>query len=592
MIARRVLSVCLIAAVLLAVCLPVGAQVEAPEAGGTEEAAAEASAPAPPLRGRAGPVVPLYMNPVWLFVLMVVSAVWIYMTSWVYDDAVGVELQPELTSAVMLGAGTAGFVLTFLLHGAFAFLMLGLVLAVFTFYIISRNRIVPERYKFLGSHHRAELLRGIPLLSALAEREKTWRARETDIGLRNESDQLLESTVAEHPSLGEAADVLKDAVLQACTTHSREIRIFSPDHQYVVQHILDGVPRTVEALDPEMGKQIVGCASTFIGLGPPGRIRKGSAPMYAEMPGQEQIEIKVRVTSTNEQPALVLELPDWTAHIYRQGLETLGMHHALAERISSAVTRPEGALVFSSPPESGKTTTLYAAAGTMDIYTTDAICVEREPEHELEQIRRISVEDRPFSEVHAEVLREDPDAILFGQIKRAEEARALLEFADEHGKVMTTVEARTAPGALLLLAKMTDPELPARTVQCVTCQRLVRRLCPECREPVVPDPAFLRKIGVEPSEMGEWYRAGGCEECLYSGFRGRVGIFSMLIVTDAVRQALKRPDVDARIIKQAAGEAGFRTMYRDALTKVAAGVTALQEVRRVLLSDKGLRKEG
>ncbi|MFO8008657.1 MAG: hypothetical protein R6V05_13075, partial [Candidatus Brocadiia bacterium] len=159
----------------------------------------------------------------------------------------------------------------------------------------------------------------------------------------------------------------------------------------------------------------------------------------------------------------------------------------------------------------------------------------------------------------------------------------LLRFAAEQGKVLAGLHAKSAPGALLALAERTgNVDLVSRAVTCVTCQKLVRRLCPDCRQSVAPNPELLRKLDIDPAEPGEWFAPGGCDACLGTGYRGRIGLFSMLIPVEEVNEALKQQGASAASIRKAAGSAALRTLYQDGLTKVAAGITTLEEVQRVL----------
>ena len=175
---------------------------------------------------------------------------------------------------------------------------------------------------------------------------------------------------------------------------------------------------------------------------------------------------------------------------------------------------------------------------------------------------------------------------MFGEIRREDEARLLLRFARDEGKLLATVKAPSTAAALVDLVRLTeDAALVNNSVVCALGQRLIRTLCTGCREPVQPDPAYLQRLGMDPSQPGTWFRANGCHECLDSGYSGRTAIYSMLIVTDPVKAALAEPGATAGTVRHAAGQVALRTLQQDGLTKVAAGLTTFDEVCRATTGD-------
>jgi len=307
------------------------------------------------------------------------------------------------------------------------------------------------------------------------------------------------------------------------------------------------------------------------------------------MAGGETTEISAEIAAIEGKPALVLDFPNWNAELYKKGLESLGVHGAVLKRLQTAATQSKGAVVVCGPPGSGKTTTLYGISSLIDIFTTDVIAVEKDPEVELVSIRHWSLpQDKSFSQAFAELLREGPNVIMWGEITEGEQASHLMQFADDEGLVLTTMRAADAAGALIGLSKLTgDAKLVSRAVSCVISQRLVRRLCVSCREQVEPNPALVAKLKLDPAAPGQWYRPVGCGACLNSGFRGQIGIYEMLIITEPVAKALAAGSTSPTAIRKAAGEGALRSMYQDGLTKVTAGITTLEEIRRVLTQPVG-----
>ncbi len=525
-----------------------------------------------------------YINPLWLALVMVAVTLWLYLTSWVSDDAKGLGLDFPKYGVLMLGAGGVGLLFTLLVHAGFAFLLVFLVLVVFTFYIVVRNRVAPERHKFLGVDHRLALFGKIPVLKKLATLTPRMRRSRPSVSLTSQDGRLLDDVAAQQPSLSEAADVLMDAIMRAGAARARKVRFQPAGEQYIAQYLLDGVLHNVEAFTEELGGRVLACASQLVGLSRDGRVRQGSGDIYVELPGLGQVTIGAQVSSAEGKPVLLLSLPDWTDDLHRSGLEALGMHEAIIKRIKAALDQTTGALLICGPPGSGKTTTLYAVAGALDVFTTDLAILHKGPTHEVEHARYWSFgDDRPFAQVFQEVLREGPHAIMLGDVEGPEQARSGLEFGADEGLLLAGLRATDAPEALLHLKKLAGTaDLIGRGVTCVIVQRLLRKICTACREQVEPNPALLRKLNIDPNSPGVWYKPVGCESCLNSGYHGRTGIFGMLILTEPVKEALQKAEVAVANISQGAGKAAFRTMYQDGISKVTAGITTLDEVRRVL----------
>ncbi len=571
---------------------PAGAQAGGGETPPAAEAAAETAAqPAEEAQPSAPPAVPLYVNPVWLLLFAAGVAVWLYATSWVSIDARGTGMDDRQWSAIMLGTGLVGVLLTLLLHGIVSLLIFAVVAGTVAVYVKRRNERVPERQKLLGPEHWARILNRIPLLGRLqTQPSRTGALPSVQAGLVNQNGESLDAFLEGRPQLAEAGALLQDLVGQAASVHGQEARLMPYRDGYLTRVTLDSVPQSLEAVDQEQAREVIACATAFLAL--TGRAG-GAARLRVQLGGGNPVEVSARLRSSDGKPSLVFDFPDWTPNLYQEGLEALGMHEALVNRVRAALEQDRAAVIISGGPRSGKTTTLHAAIGQIDIFTHEVLALEEESEHDLGQVKQFpfSRED-DFEEVFAAVRREAPHVIVLGDLQKPIEAGLLLDFAAREGKILTDLEAHGACAALANLVRMTDPpQLVSKAVTCVTSQVLVRKLCVNCREPFEPAPESLRKLGVSAGEEPvTWFRPVGCEACLNSGYHGRTGLFSMLILTDAVRSALRETSVSPASIRKAAGKNALRTLYEDGLGKVAAGITSLDEVRRVLKTDSPNRR--
>jgi general secretion pathway protein E len=237
------------------------------------------------------------------------------------------------------------------------------------------------------------------------------------------------------------------------------------------------------------------------------------------------------------------------------------------------------------PTGSGKTTTLYAALLHINRGERNVITVEDPVEYHLPGIAQLPVGKRKgmtFADGMRSILRQDPDVIMVGEVRDNETAAMAVEAAQTGHLVLSTLHTNDSAGAISrLLDLRIEPYRIGSTLTAVLAQRLVRRVCPDCREPYEPTAEELKSIGLPPQAgLGKVMRGEGCPTCMNTGYRGRLGIYELLVIDDSVR-ALIAKRADTASIRKAAVEAGMTSLRRDGLRKVKAGITTIEEVRRV-----------
>jgi type IV pilus assembly protein PilB len=271
-------------------------------------------------------------------------------------------------------------------------------------------------------------------------------------------------------------------------------------------------------------------------------------------------------------------------------MDGLGMHEAARERFSAAVMSTHGAILVTGPTGSGKTTTLYAALTELNSPDRAIITVEDPVEYEVEGVKQVGVNPRTgltFASGLRAMVRSDPDVIMVGEVRDPETAQIAVESALTGHLVLTTLHANDAPLAAARLIEMgIEPFLVTSSVDCVVAQRLVRKLCEECKQPVKLTRAVLAENGFEQPRGFSAFEPGGCVRCGHTGFKGRTGVYEVMPMTDSLRklilEAASHEDVRAEARAQ-----GMRTLYEDGLEKVRAGITSIAEVLRVLGSASG-----
>jgi general secretion pathway protein E len=278
--------------------------------------------------------------------------------------------------------------------------------------------------------------------------------------------------------------------------------------------------------------------------------------------------------------------------------------------INELIRRPHGIMLVTGPTGSGKTTTLYSCLSKINTPDLNILTVEDPVEYQLEGITQVATNskiDLTFASVLRSYLRHDPDVIMVGEIRDGETAQMAIQASLTGHLVFSTIHTNDASGAITRLVDMgIEPFLVASSLVGILAQRLVRRICQDCRVTYKPTPEELHKVGIHPDLFfggklpapalrtkvtppppGMLYTArdGGCAKCGKIGYRGRLGIYELLLMDNEIRQLALR-NADANSVKQAAIARGMRTLRDDGAMKVLAGVTTLEEVMMVTAEDK------
>jgi len=245
-------------------------------------------------------------------------------------------------------------------------------------------------------------------------------------------------------------------------------------------------------------------------------------------------------------------------------------------------------VLVTGPIGSGKTTTQYAALNMINVLTDSIVTIEDPIEYELPGINQVQVEPRigcAFADILRAVLRQDVNKLLVGEVRDRETAAIAIRAAVTGHLVFTTLHTRDAVGSITNLVNLDIPRfLIASSVLGIVNQRLVRRVCQHCKEEYEPDETLLREIGF-PEKLPEdfaFVHGRGCSACYHTGYHGRIGIFEILMMTDAVREMVRDNAPERDILKTARTE-GMQTLLDDALRKVVKRVTTIEEIARTVM---------
>jgi len=372
---------------------------------------------------------------------------------------------------------------------------------------------------------------------------------------------------------------------QAVRDRASDIHLEPFERSLKVRYRIDGVLHEVlsppKALQPRMTSRLKVMADLNIAetrLPQDGRI--------AIRVRNREIDIRVSVVPTAFGERLVLRLLDKSGALLT--LEDIGFEPELLPTYLRMIRRSHGIMLVTGPTGSGKSTTLYATLLRLNAAELNIITVEDPIEYQLNGVGQIQVNpkiDLTFANGLRSILRQDPDIIMVGEIRDRETAEIAIQASLTGHLVFSTLHTNDAASAVTRLIDMgVEPFLIASSVLAMMAQRLVRLICPACREPFTPDPETLSELGVTPAEVtqhgGQLFHGRGCEACRYTGYRGRTGIYEMLVLDDPVRNLIMQRE-NANTIKTIAVQRGMRTLLQAGARKVLAGRTTAEEVLRV-----------
>jgi len=293
------------------------------------------------------------------------------------------------------------------------------------------------------------------------------------------------------------------------------------------------------------------------------------------------IDMRVSTLPTQFGESVVLRVLDRSSA--NLNLEMLQMPPAIYNYICRTIEKPNGIFIVTGPTGSGKTTTLYAALNKVNTVDTKVLTAEDPVEYDIEGIIQVPVNESiglTFARVLRAFLRQDPDRIMVGETRDIETAQIAIQAALTGHLVLSTLHTNDAPGAVTRLIDMgVEPFLISASLEGVLGQRLIRKVCLNCRTPYEPSEAALAQLGLSPHEIGDkqFYYGKGCDVCNDTGYKGRKGIYELLDVTDPIRELIneRRPSV---VLKQKAVELGMTTLREDGLRSIYDGETTIEEV--------------
>lgn len=405
-----------------------------------------------------------------------------------------------------------------------------------------------------------------------------------DLDLAELSNNLPQATdLLESEDDAPIVRLINALLTQAVREGASDIHIEPFETRTVVRYRIDGVLRDIIEPQRALHGVIVSRIKIMASLDIAEKRMPQDGRITLRLAGRP-VDVRVSTVPTGYGERVVLRLLDKQAG--RLDLTVLGMPDDTLKPLVNLINQPHGIILVTGPTGSGKTTTLYAALGKLDSTQHNIMTVEDPVEYELDGIGQIQVNSKielSFARALRSILRQDPDIIMIGEIRDLETAQIAVQASLTGHLVLATLHTNDAVGAVTRLVDMgVEPFLVASSLLGVLAQRLVRKLCPACRQLHTPDAAEQRLLEVDHREAGalQMYTPNGCTACASTGYQGRTGIYELLTIDESLRTLIHDSASEGKL-RDYARARGMRTIREDGLRWVRAGITSLEEVLRV-----------
>ncbi len=383
--------------------------------------------------------------------------------------------------------------------------------------------------------------------------------------------------------------LVNSVIFQAAEDGASDVHIEPQEDCLLVRFRIDGVLQETQRIPKRLANGVTTRLKVLakMDIAERRRPQDGRISLNAVAAGR-LLDVRVATLPTVEGEAVVMRLLDKSRR--PPTLEELGLSEEMRRQLGEIVRRPTGALLVTGPTGSGKSTTLYAALAEINRPEINIITVEDPVEYRLAGVNQMQINQKAgltFAAALRSILRSDPDVVMVGEIRDGETAKISIEAALTGHLVLSTLHTNDAPGTITRLNEMgVEPFLTGSAVSAVLAQRLARKLCSHCCELYAPSVDELAKARISPEVTANYdgaafYRKRGCPRCNQTGYRGRVGVYQLLTMSEEL-EALAASKATRDEIERAALRTGMRSLLDDGLAKVAAGLTSVEELIRVV----------
>jgi len=401
------------------------------------------------------------------------------------------------------------------------------------------------------------------------------------------SDDLLD--VVNRPPV---IRLVNDILFRALQWRASDIHVHPYESKIQIRYRIDGILYDVLSLNRNVLPLVISRIKVMAGMDIAERRLPQDGRCSVRL-GEREVDLRISTVPTSYGERSVLRLLDKSTGLF--ALNELGLWEDDLKKFDSLLNRSHGVIFVTGPTGSGKSTTLYACLNRINSAEKNIITIEDPIEYQLEGISQIQVASKKgmtFVTSLRHVLRQDPDVIMVGEVRDIETARMAIQSSLTGHLVFSTLHTNDSAGAVSRLLDLgVEPYLVSSSLIAIMAQRLVRKVCPDCRNVYEPTAHELRELGLgglEASGPGgdkhKFYVGAGCERCFQTGYRGRTGVYELMLINEEIQDLIYRRESAGRI-KKAALNAGLQTLRMDGARKVLAGITTIAEVLRVTQAD-------
>jgi type IV pilus assembly protein PilB len=440
----------------------------------------------------------------------------------------------------------------------------------------------------LGVAARDDILAEIRRLARASEAFGARAAVEEELAAEEEEEESDDLEVDDGISDAPLVRLVNSVIFQAAEDGASDVHFEPQEDSLLVRFRVDGVLQEVQRIPKRMMPGVLTRLKVLAKLDIAERRKPqdGRISLNAAAAGR-MLDVRVATLPTVEGESIVMRLLDKSKKA--PTLEELGMSDEMRAQLELLIRKPTGALLVTGPTGSGKSTTLYAGLTEINRPEINIITVEDPVEYRLQGVNQVQINTKAgltFATALRSILRSDPDVVMVGEIRDGETAKISIEAALTGHLVLSTLHTNDAPQALTRLGEMgVEPFLVGAAVSAVLAQRLARKLCNHCCEMYTPSVDEMLKARVSPEVAAAtdgmaFYRKKGCPRCNQTGYKGRIGIYQLLTMSEQL-ESLAVTKASREDIERAAIGEGMRTLWDDGLAKVAAGLTSIEELARV-----------
>jgi len=396
------------------------------------------------------------------------------------------------------------------------------------------------------------------------------------------SDDLLD--VVNRPPV---IRLVNDILFRALQLRASDIHVHPFETRIQIRYRVDGIMYDVLSLNRNVLPLVISRIKVMAGMDIAERRMPQDGRCSVRL-GQREVDLRISTVPTSYGERAVMRVLDKSSGVL--SLEELGLWKEDLEQVDSLLDRSHGVIFVTGPTGSGKSTSLYAWLNRLDSAEKNIITIEDPIEYQLGGISQIQVATKKgmtFATALRHVLRQDPDVIMVGEVRDVETARMAIQSSLTGHLVFSTLHTNDSAGAVSRLLDLgVEPYLASSSLIAVVAQRLVRRICGDCKAEIKADMRDLRALGLDDADLkqAQFYEGQGCEKCFHTGYRGRTGIYELMMITDQVQELIYKRE-SAGTIKRLALDSGMKTLRMDGARKVLKGITTVAEVLRVTQAD-------